>query len=62
MLDGFEGRGVAGRLVRDALDDVRSQGRAVLPVCPFVTGWIRRHEAEYGDLRYRSRTRVERVD
>jgi hypothetical protein len=28
----------------------------VLPVCPFVSGFIGRHQAEYGDLVYRSRT------
>lgn len=62
VLDGFAGRGVAGTLVHRALDEVRPSGRAVLPVCPFVSGWIARHEDEYGDLRYRSRTRVQHVD
>ncbi len=44
-----EGRGVASGLVRSALDDTRTRGLAVLPFCPFVNGWIRRHR-EYADL------------
>lgn len=55
VLPGFEGKGIAGSLVRWALDDVREQGLAVLAVCPFVSGWIARHP-DYQDLLYRSRT------
>ena len=39
----LEGRGVGSALVRDALDFAREQGLKVIPVCPFVAGWIRRH-------------------
>jgi predicted GNAT family acetyltransferase len=49
----LEGQGIGGRLVRGALDDVRGQGLAVLPVCPFVQGWMARHR-DYADLDYRS--------
>ena len=41
--------GVGGTLVRAALDDVRSHGGSVVPICPFVRGWIDRHP-EYADL------------
>ncbi|WP_336027729.1 GNAT family N-acetyltransferase [Geodermatophilus sp. FMUSA9-8] len=44
-----EGSGLGGKLVRAALDDVRSRGGAVVPQCSFVRGWIERHP-EYGDL------------
>jgi predicted GNAT family acetyltransferase len=47
--DRFEGRGLGGRLARFALDQAREQGLAVLPFCPFVNEWIRRHP-EYMDL------------
>lgn len=47
--DRFEGRGLGGRLARFALDSAREQGLAVLPFCPFVSAWIKRHE-EYSDL------------
>jgi uncharacterized protein len=45
----FEGRGLGGRLARFALDQAREGGLAVLPFCPFVNEWIRRHP-EYVDL------------
>ncbi len=47
--DEHEGRGFASDLVRGALDDTRAQARPVVPLCPFVAGWIDRHEA-YQDL------------
>ncbi len=47
--DEHEGKGYASDLVREALDDTRAAGRTVVPLCPFVAGWISRHE-EYVDL------------
>jgi predicted GNAT family acetyltransferase len=47
--DRFEGRGLGGRLARFALDQARARGLAVLPFCPFVNDWIKRHR-EYVDL------------
>ena len=41
--------GLGSTLVRAALDDVRGRGGKVIPLCPFVRGWIHRH-AEYADL------------
>ena len=50
--DRFEGRGVGGTLARFALDDVRASGtRKVLPLCPFIKGWIAKHP-DYADLVY----------
>lgn len=48
----WEGKGIGGRLVQAALDDVRRQGLVVLPICPFVQSWMNRHP-EYADLDYR---------
>lgn len=45
----FEGHGIGGRLARFALDQAREEGLAVLPFCPFVNDWMKRH-AEYTDL------------
>jgi predicted GNAT family acetyltransferase len=39
----FEGRGVGGALVREALARARAEGLAVLPYCPFVRSYIERH-------------------
>jgi len=58
VLGGHEGRGVASQLVRQALDDVRRQELKVLPLCPFVAGWMQRHSDGYRDLEYRSRTTI----
>jgi predicted GNAT family acetyltransferase len=45
----FEGHGVGGRLARFALDQARAKGLQVLPFCPFVNEWMKRHP-EYTDL------------
>lgn len=44
-----EGQGVASALISAALDDVRRQGKRAVPLCPFVTAYIRKHSA-YADL------------
>ena len=50
VLKGFEGHGVGTTLARYALDDVRARGgRDVVPVCPFIHGYIDDHP-EYADL------------
>ena len=45
----FEGRGLGGRLVAGALDDIRDRGLRVDPHCHFAAMYIRRHP-EYADL------------
>jgi predicted GNAT family acetyltransferase len=45
----LEGGGVGSRLVRGALDDVRAQGLKLVPLCPFVAAYVRRHP-EYANL------------
>ena len=47
--DAHRGNGVGAFLVRSALDDIRSRGASIVPTCPFVAGWIRRHP-DYRDL------------
>jgi hypothetical protein len=49
ILDEFEGHGIGGRLAAAALDDVRAQQLRVVPLCPFIAAYIRRHR-EYADL------------
>jgi len=39
----FEGRGLAGKLVKAMLEDSRSRGRTVIPVCPYAAAWIKKH-------------------
>ena len=45
----LEGKGIAGRLVRTALDYARAQKLKVMPLCPFTAGFIHGHP-EYQDL------------
>ena len=45
----LEGRGVGSALVRGSLDHARREAWTVLPFCPFVHAYIRRHP-EYVDL------------
>jgi predicted GNAT family acetyltransferase len=47
--DGYEGQGVGSRLAKTALDDARARGLGVVPLCPFIKGWIERHP-DYADL------------
>jgi predicted GNAT family acetyltransferase len=47
--DAFEGQGIGSQLASAVLDDLRSRGLQVKPVCPFFAGFIARHP-EYADL------------
>jgi predicted GNAT family acetyltransferase len=49
VLPAFEGKGVGSALARHVLDDARSRGWHVIPVCQFIAGYIRKHP-EYADL------------
>jgi predicted GNAT family acetyltransferase len=46
----LEGRGLGEQLVAGALDDIRVRGLHIVPLCPFVTAYLRRHP-EADDLR-----------
>ncbi len=45
----LEGQGVGSRLVAGALADIRSRGLKLVPVCPFVLAYLKRHP-EFDDL------------
>jgi predicted GNAT family acetyltransferase len=45
----LEGRGLGAELVAHVLDELRARGQKVVPICPFVQSYIRRHP-EYDDL------------
>lgn len=58
----LEGRGIGSTLARAALEDARARGLEVVPLCPFVSAYIRRH-AEYLPLVVREhRARLEKAD
>lgn len=39
----LEGRGIGSELVRSVLEDARRQELRIVPQCPFVAAYIRRH-------------------
>lgn len=45
----MEGKGVAGKLIKTALDAAQAEHYQVVPLCPFVAAYIRRHP-DYKDL------------
>jgi uncharacterized protein len=45
----FEGRGLAGQLARFSLDNARERGLTVLPFCPYIKSWIKKHP-DYAEL------------
>lgn len=46
----YEGRGIASKLVNQAIADARAQGFKITPVCSYVVAQFRRHP-EWADLR-----------
>ncbi|MGP4087373.1 GNAT family N-acetyltransferase [Streptomyces sp. KR55] len=47
--DAFAGQGLASILVQQALTDVRSSGKRIVPVCPYVAKFLKKHE-EFADI------------
>jgi len=45
----LEGKGLAAKLTRTALDFARANHLRVVPLCPYVSSFLRRH-GEYQDL------------
>lgn len=44
VIPACEGKGVGSALAQVAMDDIRDDGtRQVIPLCPFIKGWIGRH-------------------
>ena len=49
VLPEYEGRGLGSKLAAFALDEARRRGVHVIPVCPFIAAFLRKHP-EYHDL------------
>ncbi|GAA2285639.1 N-acetyltransferase [Streptomyces ruber] len=47
--DAFAGQGLASRLVREAIADVRESGKRIVPVCPYWARFLTKH-GEFADL------------
>ncbi|WP_432747124.1 N-acetyltransferase [Streptomyces sp. JH002] len=47
--EAFAGQGLGLQLVRQALTDVRASGMRIVPVCPYVAKFLKRHD-EFADI------------
>ena len=45
----FQGRGIAAKITRAALEHARSRNLLVVPSCPYTAAFLRKH-TEYHDL------------
>lgn len=54
----LEGRGIASKIVRFALDDARARGLEVIPICPYVVSYLRRHPDDLDVVAPNARYRV----
>lgn len=41
--DAYAGQGLAGRLAKYAVEHVRDAGLRLVPECPYIAGWLKRH-------------------
>jgi predicted GNAT family acetyltransferase len=39
----YEGRGIGGFLARESLGAARAAGKRVIPACPFIASYLRKH-------------------
>ena len=39
----FAGKGLGGVLAKYAVEDANAQGLTIVPVCPFIAAWLRKH-------------------
>lgn len=47
VADEYGGQGLASRLIAFALDDARDRGKRIVPHCPFVAAWLKKHPGEF---------------
>ena len=45
----LEGRGIASRMAKHLLADIRQRGLVILPTCPFFAGYLKKHP-EHADI------------
>ncbi|GAA3272035.1 GNAT family N-acetyltransferase [Paenarthrobacter aurescens] len=47
---GFEGQGLAQVLAHFALDDVVASGKRIIPHCPYIAAYLKKHEGYEQDV------------
>ena len=45
----LEGKGIGSAIIKAALEDIKKQDLVLVPLCPFVAGYIKKHP-EWKDL------------
>ena len=45
----LEGQGIASRMAKHVLSDIKTRGLVILPVCPFFAGYLKKHP-EWADI------------
>lgn len=48
----FQGRGLAGRLAAEALADAATSGDTIVPYCPYIAGYLKKHEVPGAEIRW----------
>lgn len=46
----LEGRGIASRMAKHVLADIRERGLVILPTCPFFAGYLKKHAEHYANI------------
>ena len=49
--DEYEGRGLAGRLAAQALDETVAAGLTIVPVCPYIKKYLQKHPEYSANVR-----------
>ncbi|HAQ34454.1 MAG: N-acetyltransferase [Maricaulis sp.] len=42
----YEGRGIASQLTRALVAEARTSGVKIVPLCPYIAAWFRKHPGE----------------
>ncbi|MCU1537296.1 MAG: hypothetical protein JWP82_1647 [Humibacillus sp.] len=58
----YEGQGLAGRLATTAFTETIAAGRTIVPVCPYLKTFLRRHEEYAAHVSTPRPTDLEAVD
>ena len=40
----------ASTLIKSALTATRSEGKRIVPICPFVAGYLKKHDDEFANI------------
>ena len=48
--EAYAGQGLAMRLAETALDTTVAQARRIVPVCPFIAGYVKKHQRYAPDV------------